>query len=160
METMKRRDFLKTSALTTGGLLFGATTALAASEREKLMTYQKVDPALFAEINRAHNPKMLTKLEQLHVPSIEVPKTIHAGKPFSISVSIGEIVHPMLPAHYIHWVALYAGNAPVGRAEFKPTLNLPKVTFTLTLDKPVTLIVREYCNIHGLWENRHDLMLA
>jgi superoxide reductase len=160
METMKRRDFLRTSALTTGGLLLGASTALGASEAGRLMTYQEVDTALFAGINRAKNPAVLTKLEQLHVPVIDAPKTIRAGEPFNVSVTIGEIVHPMVPVHYIHWVALYAGNAPVGRAEFQPTLNLPKATFTLTLEKPVTLIVREFCNIHGLWESRRDLTLS
>ncbi len=155
MNPMKRRDFLMNSALLTGGILAGAPAAFARSEGGKLMTYNKVDPSLFEGINRAKTPS--TPLDKLHVPVITVHEKIRAGKPFRVSVAIGETLHPMVPDHYIHWVNLFAGNAPVGRGEFWPELNEPEATFTLKLDKPVTLIVREYCNLHGLWEHRQEL---
>ena len=158
MNPMKRRDFLRNSALLTGGLLAVAPAAFAGGNASKLMTYDKVDQSLFEGINRAEKPE--TKLGKLHVPVIEVEGKIQAGKPFRVSIAIGETLHPMLPNHYIHWVDLFAGNAPVGRAEFWPELNEPQAVFTLKLDKPVTLIVREYCNIHGLWEHRRDLVPA
>ncbi len=28
------------------------------------------------------------------------------------------------------------------------------------LDRPVTLVVREYCNLHGLWETRQEVTVA
>lgn len=158
MNRMKRRDFLRNSALLTGGLLAAAPAAFAKGETARLMTYNKVDKSLFEGINRAQKP--MTPLGKLHVPVISVPEKIKAGKPFQVSISIGEILHPMVSGHYIHWVNLFAGNATVGRAEFWPDVNEPEATFTLKLDKPVTLIVRQYCNLHGLWEHRQELIPA
>lgn len=158
MTPMKRRDFLLRSALVTGGVLAGAPAAFAADETAKLMTYNKVDQALFAGINRAHAPE--DTLQKLHVPVVAVPNRLRIGKPFRVSISIGKILHPMVSDHYIHWVNLFAGNATMGRADFWPEVNEPEVAFTLKLDKPVTLIVRTYCNIHGLWEHRQDLIPA
>ncbi len=66
----------------------------------------------------------------------------------------------MGPSHYIQYVELLAGNEPAGRAEFHPGLSVAKATFFQILDKPVTLVAREYCNLHGLWESRKDLALA
>ncbi len=157
MNEMKRRDFLRNSALLTGGLVMGVPALAAGSGSGELMTYGKVDKALFEGINRAANPAKLTGLEKLHVPVIEVPSNVKAGEPFAVTVAVGEALHPMIPTHYIHWVDLFAGNAPLGRAEFWPDVNVPKATFTVKLDKPVTLIAREYCNLHGLWENRRDV---
>jgi len=159
MNPMKRRDFMRSSALLTGGLLVGVPAAFADTTKpSKLMTYEEVDKSLFEGINRAQEPE--TKLGKLHVPVIKVEDKIQTGKPFRVSISIGETLHPMIPNHYIHWMDLFAGNAPMGRAEFWPELNEPQATFTLKLDKPITLIVRQYCNIHGLWEHRQDLIPA
>jgi superoxide reductase len=157
MNEMKRREFLRNSALLTGGLVVAIPTLVSAGGTEGLMTYDKVDKTLFEGINRAANPEKLTGLEKLHVPVIEVPAGIKVGEAFSVTVTVGEAIHPMIPNHYIHWVDLFAGNAPLGRVEFWPEVNVPQATFTVKLDKPVTLIAREYCNMHGLWESRKDV---
>ena len=116
---------------------------------------------LFQGINRpAGKAGEKTVLEKKHAPQIEVPAQIKAGESFAVTVTVGEIVHPMTAAHYIGYVEVLAGNEPAGRAELRPGLNQPKVTFSLTLERPVTLVVRQYCNLHGLWESRKDVVLG
>lgn len=157
---MERRAFLQGSLLATGGLLL-ATSALAAEGMAgKMKGYADVDPDLFQTINRVKDPAKKTALEQKHVPVIEAPSTVKAGEPFAVTVTVGEVVHPMTAAHYIQYVELFAGNEPAGRVEFRPGLTIPRATFHLTMDKPVTLVVREYCNLHGLWESRREVALA
>ena len=66
-----------------------------------------------------------------------------------LRVRVGSVEHPMLPEHYIQWIALHTeqGNQ---RKELKPGQE-PKVTFAVAPgDKP--LAAYEYCNLHGLWK--------
>ncbi len=160
-QEMKRRDFLRNSALAAGGVLL-ASAAVAAPDgmMPKLQAYTEVDQDLFRGINRVQDPAKKTVLEQKHAPVIEAPDKVKAGEPFSVTVTVAEIVHPMIESHFIQYVELFAGNEPAGRAEFRPGFNQPAVTFQLTLGKPVTLVAREYCNLHGLWESRKDVVLG
>ncbi len=159
-DQMKRRDFLARSAAAAGGMVLWSSAALAAPAAGKLQGYAEVDQELFKGINRVQNPAEKTGLEKKHAPVIEVPAQIKAGEPFAVTVSIGEVAHPMVAVHYIQYVELLAGNEPAGRVEFRPGLNAAKASFFLTLDKPVTLVAREYCNLHGLWESRQDVAPA
>ena len=73
-----------------------------------------------------------------------VPVVTHEGD--FLHVQVGEVLHPMLEAHYIQWIAL------VTEEEFqvrylKPGEE-PKATFA---DVPHG-VVYEYCNLHGLWK--------
>jgi superoxide reductase len=116
-----------------------------------------VDPALFAGINRVKDPQSPSLLEQKHAPVIRVPEHIEAGKPFAVEVVVGAVLHPMSEGHYIHQVELFAANEPAGRVEFARTRNQPQVIFQVLLDRPETLVAREYCNLHGLWESRRTV---
>ncbi len=63
-------------------------------------------------------------------------------------VIVGSTPHPMTDAHYIVWIEIINGPY-VNRYYLKP--NMPaEACFHVEL-KP-GMIVREYCNIHGLWE--------
>lgn len=158
---MDRRTFIAASALTAaGGLVLGPRAAVGGTPASDFKGYLSVDPDLFRGINRVADPANLSMLEKKHAPVIVAPKTVRPDEPFQVEVTVGEVVHPMSTGHYIHYVALLAGNEPAGRVELSPTLSVPKATFNLQLDKPVTLVVREYCNLHGLWESRMDLALA
>lgn len=157
---MKRRDFLRNSVLLAGGALLAADALAAEKGPQKLMGYAEVDQDLFRGINRVQYPAKKTELEKKHAPVIEAPDKIKAGVPFAVTVTVGEIVHPMVNGHYIQYVELLAGNEPAGRVDFRPGLNQPVVTFQLVLDKPVTLVAREYCNLHGLWESRREVALG
>lgn len=74
-----------------------------------------------------------------HVPVI----TKADGK---IKVAVGATLHPMLPEHYIAWIAL-ASDERVTVKFLKPGEE-PKTEFCETAHG----IVYEYCNLHGLWK--------
>ncbi len=156
---MQRRDFMMRSALTAGGVLLAANQVLAQKGKE-FQGYYDVDEELFANINRVAKPEEKTTLEKKHAPVIEAPDKVKSGEPFEVTITVGEIVHPMGATHYIQMVQLYVGNEPAGRVDFSHQFNEPRASFTLKTDKPVTLVVREYCNLHGLWESRKQIALA
>lgn len=74
-----------------------------------------------------------------HVPDI----TKEDG---AIVVRVGSVTHPMLPEHFIEWIACVSGD----RVEFKylePGVA-PEATFVGVEEG----VVYEYCNLHGLWK--------
>lgn len=77
-----------------------------------------------------------------HVPVIEVN-----GQ--SVKVTVGSVEHPMIPEHFIGWIALQTrqGNQ---RKELKPG-DKPVAEFMLCEDDEV-ISAYEYCNLHGLWK--------
>ncbi len=155
-ETMKRRDLLVRTGLVMGGLMLGKSALAAHHETQKAPTfgsYSQVDAKLFEGINRVVDPAAKNMTEKKHAPVIEVSGKVKAGEPVAVTVTIGEVVHPMSSAHYIQDIELFAGNEPVGRVELGP-LAVPKAVFFTPIDKPVTLVARAYCNLHGLWESR------
>lgn len=154
---MKRRNFIRTTLLASGLLLSGGAAQAAGGP---LRGYAAVEPELFQGINRIKEAGKPTAVEQKHAPVLLLPEKIKAGETFELTVTIGEVLHPMSPAHYIQYVEVLAGNEPAGRIEFAPGFNQPKATFFLRLDRPVTLVVREYCNLHGLWESRQDITFS
>jgi superoxide reductase len=77
--------------------------------------------------------------KEKHVPAI----TKEDGK---IKVSVGSVLHPSLPEHYIEWIALASDN----KVEIiylepgkEPKAEFPEVS---------SGTVYEYCNLHGLWK--------
>ena len=66
-----------------------------------------------------------------------------------VSVTIGEVEHPMLEAHFIEWIALETEKG-AQRKILKPG-EAPKAQFLLTEDDAVKAVY-EYCNLHGLWK--------
>jgi superoxide reductase len=77
-----------------------------------------------------------------HVPIIE-------KIPSGIKAVVGSTLHPMEEKHYIEWIEIITKGG-ASRKFLKPG------------DKPESLFkdveglekVREYCNIHGLWEHK------
>jgi superoxide reductase len=160
--SMNRRTFLKNVALGTAatgaaGTVFGADKYFPT----------KVDPALFETINRVKDLANETPLEKLHGPVIKAPSTVKGGAPFTVEVSVGEVLHPMGQSHWIEFIELDIGNEPAGRVAFQSRGYLtPKATFTVTLAKEsfplgkATLVVHQRCNIHGYWEGSLDISVA
>lgn len=98
---------------------------------------------------------------------ITAPVTVKAGEPFTVEVSVGEVLHPMGPIHWIEYIELDIGNEPAGRIGFQPKGYLkPKAVFTVILSSDaaaagkVTLLARQRCNLHGLWEGSLDIALT
>jgi superoxide reductase len=77
-----------------------------------------------------------------HVPIIE-------KIPSGIKAVVGSTLHPMEEKHYIEWIEIITKGG-ASRKFLKPG------------DKPESLFkdveglekIREYCNIHGLWEHK------
>ena len=65
----------------------------------------------------------------------------------TVTVSIGEVEHPMTDAHSILWVYLQTDKG--GQRKCLEVGKAPVVSFALTDEKP--LAVYAYCNLHGLW---------
>ena len=66
-----------------------------------------------------------------------------------IKVSVGSVPHPMEEKHYITMIEVLTQNK-VLRRELKPG-DAPEAIFRVKKDK--VLLVREYCNLHGLWKS-------
>lgn len=75
-----------------------------------------------------------------------VPKVTIEGN--TVKVQIGEVIHPMLPEHYIQFIALETKNG-VQIKNLKAG-DEPKAEFVLA-DGDEAVAVYEYCNLHGLW---------
>ncbi len=160
-EEISRRQVLVRTGLVVGSLMMGKSALAAHHEAEKkpsFASYNEVDAKLFEGINRVVDPAAKNMTERKHAPVIEVSGKAKAGEPVAVTVTVGEVLHPMSSAHYIRDIELFAGNEPVGRVELGP-LAVPKAVFFTPLDKSVTLVARAYCNLHGLWESRLDYTL-
>ncbi len=77
-----------------------------------------------------------------HVPVVAVDGN-------KVTVTVGEVEHPMLDAHYIQWIFVETKNG-VLRKNLKPG-EAPKAEFVLAEGDEV-VAVYEYCNLHGLWK--------
>jgi superoxide reductase len=159
---MDRRTFLRTALA--GSVATGLAGTAAAAER---YFPTKVDQSLFEGINRVKDPARKTPLEKGHAPVLIAPATVKAGEPFTVEVSVGESLHPMGTTHWIEYIDLSIGNEPAGRAELQSRGFLkPRVVFTVVLPKEaapagkVTLVARQHCNLHGLWEGSIDVTVS
>ncbi len=111
-----------------------------------------------------------------HVPVIEAPAEVKKQEEIKITVTVGkEIPHPNTTEHHIRWITVFfhpkGEKFPyqIGRFEFSahgesaqgPNTStiyaLPSVTCSLKTEKPGTILVSSYCNIHGLWESSAEL---
>ena len=77
-----------------------------------------------------------------HVPVYTVENGI-------VTVTVGSVEHPMLPEHYIEWIALKTtgGNQ---RKVLKPG-DAPKACFAICEGDEVEAVYA-YCNLHSLWK--------
>ena len=77
-----------------------------------------------------------------HVPVVEIEGN-------KVVVKVGEVDHPMIPAHYIQWVYVVT-TEKVMRKDLTSD-NAPRAEFVLDENEKV-VEVYEYCNLHGLWK--------
>ena len=79
-----------------------------------------------------------------HVPVVNVEGN-------KVTVSVGSVAHPMLPEHFIEWIALRTkqGNQ---RKILKPG-DAPIATFAL-VDGDEVIEAFAYCNLHSLWSGK------
>ena len=67
----------------------------------------------------------------------------------NLIVKIGSIPHPMEEKHYIEWIEVIDDSGKAYRKFLKPG-DKPEASFCIKYNK--NFIIREYCNIHGLWK--------
>jgi len=85
-------------------------------------------------------PNTVDAAVEKHVPVVE-----RTGQ--GIRVKVGSVAHPMLAEHWIQWIEVLA-DGRLCRAYLNPG-DAPEAEFCLQAD---SVVVREYCNLHGLWE--------
>lgn len=105
-----------------------------------------------------------------HVPVIHIPQNVKAGEPIEIKVSIGdEIKHPNELEHHIKWIKLFYfkkdGKFPVEIASFDfvshgegGVITEPVASVNVKLNDSGFIYALVYCNIHGLWENKEEIV--
>ncbi|HFC36321.1 MAG TPA: desulfoferrodoxin [Candidatus Moranbacteria bacterium] len=91
---------------------------------------------------------MLLQKENTVDASVEKHLPIIERSEKEITVIIGEVEHPMTSEHYIQWIELIA-DGKTYRQNLKPE-DKPLAKFKLSTESDV--VVRAYCNLHGLWK--------
>ncbi len=79
--------------------------------------------------------------KEKHVPVCEV-------KDSKAYVKVGDVAHPMLPEHFIEWIAVKTDKGLYFR--FLKAGDPPAAVFSLC-DEAVEAVYA-YCNLHGLWK--------
>jgi superoxide reductase len=77
-----------------------------------------------------------------HVPVVEKTET-------GFKVKVGDVAHPMENDHFIEWIELVADGKSY-RKYLKPG-ETPEAEFLVQANE---YTVREYCNLHGLWQTK------
>lgn len=88
-----------------------------------------------------HVEKKEEEGNEKHLPVVEVNGS-------KVIVKVGSVEHPMEEAHYIEWIEVI--NGEIAKRVFLKAGQAPKAEFIF--ENIGQLRVREYCNIHGLWE--------
>jgi len=96
--------------------------------------------------------KNKNELEKKHVPVILVLKKCGLIPDGCVDVhaKMGDIIHPMLPEHYITKVDFYVDNEYISRVYLSPEKNQPACALHLKVNSG-KLSVIENCNLHGSW---------
>ncbi len=85
-------------------------------------------------------PGTVEASQEKHIPVIAVSDN-------TVSVTVGEVAHPMTAEHSIQWVYLQTDKG--GHRKCLEVGADPCVNFALHDEKP--LAAYAYCNLHGLW---------
>lgn len=79
--------------------------------------------------------------QEKHVPVLSLTGDL-------LTVTVGEVIHPMTAEHHIGWILVEQGDK-VQYVTLSPELE-PKAEFKV--DSKEKFTVYEYCNLHGLWK--------
>lgn len=100
-----------------------------------------VNPVCCGEKMEELKPNTSDGAGEKHVPVVEVDGNI-------VTVTVGSVLHPMVPEHYIQWI--YLDTEQGGQRKALKPGDVPVAKFALTDgDEPIGAY--EYCNLHGLW---------
>lgn len=97
--------------------------------------------------DKIHSKEEESKIGEKHVPVVEIKEKENET---IIRIDIGSVEHPSQADHFIQWIEILDGEISLSRVYLSP-MSKPKAIFAVK-EKPENLIVREFCNIHGIWE--------
>ena len=83
-----------------------------------------------------------------HVPVVEYGEK--NGQKI-IKIKVGEIEHPMTNEHFIRFIEAISNDEVYVKRKMLSPNEKPILEFKCNCD---TMLVREYCNIHGLWRKQ------
>lgn len=107
------------------------------------------DAPILGPVNLVKDLDAAGDFEKKHTPHIDVDEV---DEGLLITITVGwDVPHPNQPDHYIAWIELYAGEAPVARFDLSPVATVPVVSVVVNVDAGTVLKAVEYCNLHGLW---------
>ena len=86
-------------------------------------------------------PDSTDAAQEKHVPVVTVEGSM-------VDVKVGSAPHPMIPEHYIQWVALETTEGC--QIKYLEPGPAPEVKFALAPGDRVKAAYA-YCNLHGLW---------
>jgi superoxide reductase len=89
------------------------------------------------------NANSVEASNEKHIPIIE--KTDNG-----VIVKVGSVDHPMEDKHYIEWIEVI--NGTYSQKKYLKPGDKPQAEFFVPFSEK--LIVRSYCNLHGLWKNK------
>ena len=89
---------------------------------------------------KLYEPNTVDAAVEKHVP-------VKEDAEHGIVVKVGSVAHPMTEEHHIEWIEVVAG----GKAyrEFLKPGDAPEATFCIDAGD---VVLRVYCNLHGLWK--------
>lgn len=87
-------------------------------------------------------PGSVDAAQEKHVPVVSVEGN-------TVTVSVGEVTHPMAEEHFIEWISIHSAQGNQ-RKTLAPG-NEPKAVFAL-VEGDTVLSAFAYCNLHGLWK--------
>lgn len=88
--------------------------------------------------------KKMEGAKEKHIPVVEKVSN-------GILVKVGSVPHPMESSHWIQMIEVITKDGYVLRKELNPG-DQPEALFKV--NESDVKIVRELCNIHGLWANQ------
>ncbi len=112
------------------------------------------------EVNKVKDWNNMTDIEKKHVPAIEAPDKVKAGEAFDVLIEVGKYMkHPNELNHWINWIGLWIDKRPVAFVNLYPTVSEPVVRFRIKIDSvgKKKIVAREFCNLHGVWQNEKEI---
>ena len=91
--------------------------------------------------------EMILMLENVKEAATEKHIPVVSKLEDGIYIKVGSVLHPSFPDHFIEWIEVHTPSK-IYRKCLKPGDN-PEAIFKI--DEEI-ILVREYCNIHGLWK--------
>ncbi len=103
---------------------------------------KKVPVSCCGELMKKIEPNTFDGAVEKHVPKYVVEGNL-------VKVSVGEVAHPMLEAHFIKWIILETNK---GFNVKYLNYDQPPYAEFLLADGENVVAVYEFCNLHGVWK--------